>query len=55
MEKAFTKTAEKTAQELQTDLKNGLSAAEADARLKKYGPNILKEKRGKNPLVLFFI
>src|SRR5512137_613134 len=35
---------EQTAQELGTDLKKGLTSAEASARLAKYGPNELKEK-----------
>ncbi|MCX7706468.1 MAG: cation-transporting P-type ATPase, partial [Anaerolineae bacterium] len=35
---------EQTAQELGTDLKHGLTSAEARARLQKYGLNELKEK-----------
>ena len=35
------------------DLSLGLASAEAEARLKKYGPNQLKEKKGTSPLIIF--
>ena len=54
MEKYFGKTAEVSALELQSDLQKGLSATEAETRLKKYGPNALKAAKGKNPLKLLF-
>ncbi|MEK7617470.1 MAG: HAD-IC family P-type ATPase, partial [Patescibacteria group bacterium] len=53
MEKAYTKSADQVAQALQTDFKKGLSSQEALLRLKKYGPNVLKEAGGKNALVIF--
>ena len=37
-------TIEQTAKELGTDLTNGLTSAEARARLERNGPNELKEK-----------
>lgn len=52
MEKAFTKTPQEVALKLQTDLKKGLSSQEALNRLKKYGPNILKEEGGKNAIAI---
>lgn len=39
---------------LATDLSRGLSSSEASARLKKYGPNELKEKKKRTPLMMFF-
>lgn len=42
-----------TEQELQTSAQNGLSAAEAAARLQKNGPNALVEKKGKTKLQMF--
>ncbi len=53
MEKAFQKTAEEVSRELKTDLKKGLSSSEALNRLKKYGPNTIKEEGGKNPFAIF--
>lgn len=53
MEKAFNKTVEQAAQELQTDLKNGLSDQEAEKRLTQFGPNTLKDQKGKNPIIVF--
>ncbi len=53
MEKAYLKTTAEVAIGLQTDFKNGLSTIDAAERLKKYGPNQLKEAKGKNPLLLF--
>ncbi|MCM8797963.1 MAG: HAD-IC family P-type ATPase, partial [Candidatus Omnitrophica bacterium] len=38
---------------LKTDLKQGLSASEAKKRLDKYGPNQLKEQKGRSPLIIF--
>lgn len=46
-------SAEQIAQALQTDLKKGLSDKEAQTRLQKYGPNILKTTGGKNILLIF--
>lgn len=54
MEKAYLKTPEDLAKDLNTDLKNGLSQEEASVRLQKYGPNVLKAQKGKNPFILFF-
>ena len=52
MENSYQKTAQEISQLLQTDLKNGLSSQEAQARLQKYGPNILKATGGKNILAI---
>lgn len=38
---------------LDTNLSNGLSYSEAKVRLEKYGPNALKEKKGRSPLSIF--
>ncbi|MGA2533081.1 MAG: calcium-translocating P-type ATPase, SERCA-type [Candidatus Aminicenantales bacterium] len=38
---------------LGTDLKGGLTAAEAGLRLKRLGPNELREKKGRGPLAIF--
>lgn len=38
---------------LNTNLSNGLSLGEAKVRLEKYGPNQLKEKKGRSPLSIF--
>ncbi|MUL39246.1 cation-transporting P-type ATPase [Gloeocapsopsis dulcis] len=43
------------AQSLDSDLKNGLSAAEVSQRQQKYGPNELKAKPGKSPIVRFLL
>lgn len=48
-----TLTPEATLQELQT-APQGLTAAEAQARLEKYGPNELQEKAGKSPLKMLW-
>ncbi|MBI3109818.1 calcium-translocating P-type ATPase, PMCA-type [Candidatus Daviesbacteria bacterium] len=53
MDKAYLKSPQDLAKELQTDLQKGLSSQEAADRIKKYGPNQLKEAPGKNPFVLF--
>ena len=52
MEKYFSISSEDLAVKLNTDLKHGLSSQEALKRLKEYGPNQLKQKKGKNPLVI---
>lgn len=39
---------------LETDSAKGLSLQEAKSRLDKYGPNQLKEKKGRSPLSIFF-
>jgi len=49
MEKTFSQTAEKVVNELKTDMEKGLSSAEAQSRLEKYGPNSLGEEK-KTPL-----
>lgn len=54
MEKAYTKTAEQVIKDLKTDLKDGLTSAQAQKRLAQYGPNVLKEEIGKNPLLILF-
>ena len=48
----YQKTVQEIATEFQTDLKGGLSAKEAQARISKYGPNILKTSGGKSILVI---
>lgn len=54
MDKPYSKTAANLADELNTDPKNGLTQTEASEKLKKYGSNVLKEKKGKNPFKLLF-
>ena len=44
----------KTAAELKTDIVNGLTSAEAAKRLKKYGRNVLTQKKQKGVLLKFF-
>jgi len=39
---------------LETDSTKGLSLQEASSRLDKYGPNQLKEKKGRSPFSIFF-
>lgn len=39
---------------LAVDLTNGISSPEAKARASKYGPNQLKEKKGRSPISIFF-
>jgi Ca2+-transporting ATPase len=41
----YTKTPEAISQDLQVDPAKGLSTAEAEQRLQKYGPNVLEEKK----------
>ncbi len=47
-------TAEEAVAELQTDVKQGLSAAEAERRLAEYGPNELIERGVKSPWRIFW-
>lgn len=54
MDKFYSLTVEQTAQQLKTEPKTGLSIQEAQNRLKQFGPNTLKEKKGKSPLKLLF-
>lgn len=49
MDHPFSETKESVIEELKTDIKNGLSNSEAQARLQKYGPNSLGEEK-KTPL-----
>jgi Ca2+-transporting ATPase len=46
-------TAAEVAEALGTDLKGGLTTAEAGLRLNKLGPNELQEKKGRGPLAIF--
>ncbi len=39
---------------LKTNLSGGISSVEAGLRLQKYGPNQLKEKKGRSPLSIFW-
>ena len=45
MNQPFSKTKENVVDELNTDIKSGLSNNEAQARLLKYGPNSLGEEK----------
>ncbi|MBI2012061.1 calcium-translocating P-type ATPase, PMCA-type [Candidatus Daviesbacteria bacterium] len=54
MEKIYTLPIQKVASLLQTDLQKGLTDEEAKHRLNKFGLNILKEKKGKNFLLILF-
>ena len=38
-----------------SDGQSGLSASEAERRLKQYGPNVITARRGKSPLVRFLL
>ena len=49
-----TLTVDQTAEALQTDLKKGLTQAEAEERLRKYGPNKLEEKKKDSWIKIFF-
>lgn len=48
MEKHYLKDIKTVLNNLDTDVNTGLSSSEAKARLEKYGPNKLKEKKGKS-------
>lgn len=54
MEKIYSKKIEDIVKEFQTDSLVGLTSAEAQSRLQKYGPNILKEEKGKSALLILF-
>lgn len=54
MDKIYSQSTQQVAEKFETDLKSGLTSIEAENRLKKFGPNILKSKKGKNPLILLF-
>jgi len=45
---------EEVAVGLGTNLSDGLSEAEAESRREEFGPNLLKEKKGRAPLTIFF-
>lgn len=45
-------TPEDACKEMNTKVE-GLTAAEADERLKKYGKNVISEKKGKSPIIIF--
>jgi Ca2+-transporting ATPase len=49
----FSKSVQQTLKELEVDPQSGLSQAEAQSRLKKYGPNRLEEKKKKSVFQLF--
>ncbi|MGW8226865.1 MAG: cation-translocating P-type ATPase [Anaerolineales bacterium] len=51
--KWYTLTPEEVGAKLQVDPEKGLSAAEANGRLQKYGPNLLEEKKKKSGLQSF--
>lgn len=53
-EKLWTIESGKVVELFETDLQNGLSAGEAETRLRKYGPNTLREVRKKGALEIFF-
>lgn len=52
MEKAYTKSIEQVTKDLQTDPQKGLTTSEAENRLQKNGPNVLKEEKGKSALFI---
>lgn len=54
MEKIYSKKIEDIVEEFQTDLLVGLTSAEAETRLQKYGPNTLKGEKGKSALLILF-
>ncbi|MHA1892836.1 MAG: cation-translocating P-type ATPase, partial [Promethearchaeota archaeon] len=55
MSKYHAKDIESIAQELNTDLVNGLSSIEVKNRLEQYGPNVLQEAKKVSPIVKFFM
>jgi len=54
MESYTSQSPEDTVIKLQTNIKTGLTLQEVESRLKQYGPNELKQAKGKNPLMLLF-
>ena len=53
MDKFYSKDTETIVKKLQTDPKNGLTSQETIKRLQQFGPNVLKEKKGKNAIAIF--
>lgn len=53
-DKFYNLTVEETGRILETNLEAGLKQEEAQARLQKFGPNQLKEKKPISPLSIFF-
>lgn len=53
-QKYYQESADAVAKTLQIEVKTGLSAQEAKARLEKYGPNELSASKKVNPLKIFF-
>lgn len=51
--KLYSLPAEAAARELRSDLTQGLSDREAEARLAEFGPNQLTEKKGRSPFSIF--
>lgn len=49
----YNKNIGEVAEELDTDLKKGLTQKEAKIRLEKWGPNRLKEGKGRSPIQMF--
>ena len=49
----FTKTPAETLSELETNQTSGLTSAEAEARLEKYGPNALEVGKKESLIVRF--
>jgi len=54
MDNFFSLPKEDLTSKFNTDLKNGLSENEAQARLNQYGPNEIKQQKGKSPLLILF-
>lgn len=53
MDNFFSVSTEDTAKKLNTNSKDGLTASEAASRLAQYGPNELKQTKGKSALMIF--